>query len=51
MGLVRAKEPCYLHEVGYKAPEDGDFEYSGPKHASLASADVKNPKKPDADKQ
>lgn len=35
MALVRAKEPCYLGEAGYKTPDDGEFEYNGPKHDSL----------------
>ena len=35
MAKVRAKEPCYLNDAGYKTPEDGVFDYNGPKHDSL----------------
>lgn len=35
MATVRAKEACYLGTAGYKTPDDGEFEYNGPKHDSL----------------
>ena len=47
MAKVRAKETCYLSEAGYKTPEDGEFEYNGPKHDSLEL--VNNPDLDDGD--
>jgi hypothetical protein len=39
MAKVRAKEPCYLNETGYKTPDDGEFNYNGPEHDSLEYLD------------
>lgn len=53
MAKVRAKQPCYLgtDHGGYKTPEDGEFEYNGPKHNSLEYLDAPEHDPDDDDKK
>lgn len=49
MAQVKAKVPCYLGDAGYKTPDDGVFEYNGPKHNSLEY--LKGKPEPNASKE
>lgn len=51
MAQVKVTEACYLNDDGYKAPEEGVFEYNGPEHHCVVLANGKPYKAPSKGKQ